>query len=67
MENIFLTHGWEYGFKCAGGLQVTWAGVSEFSCFCCLPPLPDLPRPPSMCFLGCRISSSALVRVILVC
>ena len=20
----FLTHGWEYGFECAGGLQVTW-------------------------------------------
>ena len=55
------------GFECAGGLQVTWAGVSEFSCFCCLPPLPDLPRPPSMCCLGCRISISALVPVILLC
>ena len=43
-------------------------GVPKFSCFCCLPPLPDLPRhPPSMCFLGCTISSSALVTVILVC
>ena len=56
-------------------------GVSEFSCFCCLPPLPtSFPgftrlrhcltfpaHPPSMCFLGCRISSSALVQVILVC
>ena len=23
-ENVFLTHGWEFGFKCAWGLQVTW-------------------------------------------
>ena len=26
----------------------TSRGVSEFSCFCCLPPLPDLPRPPTL-------------------
>ena len=23
-------------------------GVSEFSCFCCLPPVPDLPHPPTL-------------------
>ena len=23
-------------------------GVLEFSCFCCLPPLPGLPRPPAL-------------------
>ena len=23
-ENVFLTHGWEYGFECAGDPQVTW-------------------------------------------
>ena len=23
-ENVFLTHGWENEFECAGGLQVTW-------------------------------------------
>ena len=22
-------------------------GILEFSCFCCLPPLPGLPRPPA--------------------
>ena len=26
----------------------TSRGVSEFSCFCCLPPLPDLPRPTTL-------------------
>ena len=34
MENVFLTHSWENGVQCVGGLQVTWfvggsvAGVS---------------------------------------
>ena len=23
-KTFFLTHGWEYGLKCVGGLQVTW-------------------------------------------
>ena len=23
-ENVFLTRGWEFGFECAWGLQVTW-------------------------------------------
>ena len=68
MENVFLTHGWEYGLECVRSLGSH--DVSEFSCFCCHPPLPDQPRPthpPFMCFLGCfRILSRALVLGILV-
>ena len=31
-KTFFRTHGWEYGFKCVGGLQVTWHfGVQLFS------------------------------------
>ena len=36
MENIFLTHSWEYEFKCVcGGEGVVFRsrGISEFSCF----------------------------------
>lgn len=42
-------------------------GISKFSCFCSLLPLSDLPTyPPFRCFLdSCRISSGALVLVIL--
>ena len=45
MENVFLTHGWEYGFECVRSFRSR--DVSEFSCFCCHPPLPDQPRPPT--------------------
>ena len=35
VENVFLTHGWEYGFECAEDLQVTWYfRVQLFVAFC---------------------------------
>ena len=43
-------------------------GVSEFSFLVAFRHCLTFPaHPPCMCFLGCRISSSALVPVILVC
>ena len=29
-KRFFSTHGWEYGFECAGGLQVTWRFRVQF-------------------------------------
>ena len=50
-RKTFISHtSGSMGSSVQGALQVTWAGVSEFSCF-----------------LGCRILSSALVPVIVVC
>ena len=64
----FLTRGWEYGFKCVGGLQVIYTAFQSsvvlvaFHHRCLTCPA----YPPFRCFLDCcRISSSALVLVIL--
>ena len=32
MENVFLTHSWEDGVQCVGGLQVAWL-VGGLVCF----------------------------------
>ena len=42
---VFLTQGWESGYRFAGGFQVTWLVRCQF--LFCHPPLPDMPRPPT--------------------
>ena len=47
-ENVFLTHGWESGYRFAGGggggFQVTC--FLRFQFLFCHPPLPNMPHPP---------------------
>ena len=45
LAEYFLTHGWESGYRFAGGFQVTWLVRCQFL-FCHLP-LPDMPCPPT--------------------
>ena len=43
MEKVFSHTGGSMGLSVPGVFRSR--GVPKFSCFCCLPPLPDLPRP----------------------
>ena len=44
-ENVFLTHGWESGYRCAG--VSGHVAFVRFQFLFCHPPLPDVPRPPT--------------------
>ena len=46
-ENVFLTHGWEYGFLCTRVRQVTWCFRDEL--------FPDLPLPPFLHLFICVV------------
>ena len=44
-ENVFITHGWESGYRCAGGFRSH--GLCKFQFLFCHLPLPDMPHLPT--------------------
>ena len=45
MENVFLTHSWESGYRCMG--VSGHMACERFQFLFCRLPLPDMPRPPT--------------------
>ena len=47
MENIFLTHGWESGYRCTCVEGFRSHGLCRFQYLFCHLPLPDMPCAPT--------------------